>query len=101
MYKFIDAPRNFQYGQKRLVRKDVDLELGEMHSDEKKDEGKTKSILPGFSVAPSRGFWGREQDMPADAVLSTEGAEEFLQIADPAVMPLGIITLEDVLEGAS
>ncbi|RDB21713.1 hypothetical protein Hypma_011126 [Hypsizygus marmoreus] len=39
-----------------------------------------------------------EQSMPADAVLAKEGAEEFLQNFDPAVMPLGIITLEDVLE---
>ncbi|KAG6822735.1 hypothetical protein H0H93_004910, partial [Arthromyces matolae] len=37
-----------------------------------------------------------EQSMPADAVLGKEGAE---QNFDPAVMPLGIITLEDVLEG--
>ncbi|KAJ3506708.1 hypothetical protein NLJ89_g6718 [Agrocybe chaxingu] len=39
-----------------------------------------------------------EQSMPADAVLAKEGAAEFLQGFDPAVMPLGIITLEDVLE---
>ncbi|KAF8168916.1 hypothetical protein BJ912DRAFT_1034723 [Pholiota molesta] len=39
-----------------------------------------------------------EQSMPADAVLAKEGAAEFLQGYDPAVMPLGIITLEDVLE---
>ncbi|KAG6886863.1 hypothetical protein C0995_003873 [Termitomyces sp. Mi166 len=39
---------------------------------------------------------GLEQSMPADAVLGKEDAEENF---DPAVMPLGIITLEDVLEG--
>ncbi|KAF9444552.1 DUF21-domain-containing protein [Macrolepiota fuliginosa MF-IS2] len=39
-----------------------------------------------------------EQSMPADAVLAKEGADEFLQSFEPAVMPLGIITLEDVLE---
>ncbi|KDR71746.1 hypothetical protein GALMADRAFT_253492 [Galerina marginata CBS 339.88] len=39
-----------------------------------------------------------EQSMPADAVLAKEGAAEFLQGFEPAVMPLGIITLEDVLE---
>ncbi|KAK7063624.1 CNNM transmembrane domain-containing protein [Favolaschia claudopus] len=39
-----------------------------------------------------------EQSMPADAVLGKEGAEEFLLGFDPAVQPLGIITLEDVLE---
>ncbi|GAW07522.1 DUF21-domain-containing protein [Lentinula edodes] len=39
-----------------------------------------------------------EQSMPADAVLAKEGAEAFLQGFDPAISPLGIITLEDVLE---
>ncbi|KAJ7641320.1 hypothetical protein FB45DRAFT_899933 [Roridomyces roridus] len=39
-----------------------------------------------------------EQSMPADAVLGKEGAAEFLQNFDPAVMPLGIITLEDLIE---
>ncbi|KAJ8075770.1 hypothetical protein PM082_021400 [Marasmius tenuissimus] len=39
-----------------------------------------------------------EQSMPADAVLAKEGAAEFLQGFDPSVDPLGIITLEDVLE---
>ncbi|KAF8346451.1 hypothetical protein F5887DRAFT_1271775 [Amanita rubescens] len=39
-----------------------------------------------------------EQNMPADAVLSKAGAAQFLKNFDPAVMPLGIITLEDVLE---
>ncbi|OBZ73128.1 hypothetical protein A0H81_06939 [Grifola frondosa] len=48
---------------------------------------------------PKVNMWGRwEQSMPADAVLTKEGVEEFLQSVDPAVMPLGIITLEDVLE---
>ncbi|KAG2113594.1 uncharacterized protein F5147DRAFT_681870 [Suillus discolor] len=39
-----------------------------------------------------------EQSIPDDAVLTKEGAEDFLQVIDPAIMPLGIITLEDVLE---
>ncbi|KAL4071951.1 hypothetical protein V8B97DRAFT_1941719 [Scleroderma yunnanense] len=39
-----------------------------------------------------------EQTMPADAVLTKKGAEDFLQVIDPAINPLGIITLEDVLE---
>ncbi|TFY55773.1 hypothetical protein EVG20_g9197, partial [Dentipellis fragilis] len=41
---------------------------------------------------------GFEQSMPADAVLGKEGAQEFLMGFDPTVAPLGIITLEDVLE---
>ncbi|KIL60047.1 hypothetical protein M378DRAFT_957170 [Amanita muscaria Koide BX008] len=39
-----------------------------------------------------------EQNMPADAVLSKEAAAEFMKNFDHAVAPLGIITLEDVLE---
>ncbi|KAJ7124956.1 hypothetical protein C8R44DRAFT_874810 [Mycena epipterygia] len=41
---------------------------------------------------------GLEQSMPADAVLGMADANEFLEGLDPSVMPLGIITLEDVLE---
>ncbi|KAJ7039205.1 hypothetical protein C8F04DRAFT_1320470, partial [Mycena alexandri] len=41
---------------------------------------------------------GMEASMPADAVLGKAGANEFLEGLDPAVSPLGIITLEDVLE---
>ncbi|THG94927.1 hypothetical protein EW026_g6628 [Hermanssonia centrifuga] len=47
-------------------------------------------------VDASFGRW--EQSMPADAVLTKQGADDFLQSVDPAIMPLGIITLEDVLE---
>ncbi|KZV90796.1 DUF21-domain-containing protein [Exidia glandulosa HHB12029] len=39
-----------------------------------------------------------EQTMPADAVLGKEGANRFLQGFEPGVAPIGIITLEDVLE---
>ncbi|KAK7461004.1 hypothetical protein VKT23_008931 [Stygiomarasmius scandens] len=40
-----------------------------------------------------------EASMPADAVLTKDGANEFLQgYADPSIDALGIITLEDVLE---
>jgi metal transporter CNNM len=45
------------------------------------------------------GLSGREQSMPADAILAKADAEEFLQSLDPTVAPLGIITLEDVVEG--
>ena len=42
-----------------------------------------------------------EQSMPDDAVLTKASALEYLQTQgiDPAIMPIGIITLEDVLEG--
>jgi len=41
---------------------------------------------------------GREQSMPDDAVLAKDGAKQFLQSFDASVMPLGIVTLEDILE---
>lgn len=77
----------------RRSRKHVDIEMGVVE-----DEA-TTSKKRGLAL-PKVGGWGRwEQSMPADAVLTKEGVEEFLQSVDPAVMPLGIITLEDVLEG--
>ncbi|KAL1943716.1 hypothetical protein VTO73DRAFT_4161 [Trametes versicolor] len=77
-------------GRKRSKRKPaVDVEMGIV------EEGPKKRGL----ALPKVGGWSRwEQSMPADAVLTREGVEEFLQSVDPAVMPLGIITLEDVLE---
>lgn len=71
-----------------------DLEMGIIEQqDVQKDHGKEKKHrIPRSSTA-------LEQSMPADAVLTKEGAEDFLQAIDPAIMPLGIITLEDVLEG--
>ncbi|KAH9851328.1 hypothetical protein C2E23DRAFT_830325 [Lenzites betulinus] len=41
---------------------------------------------------------GREQSLPDDAVLGREQAKDFVQSMDPYVQPLGIITLEDVVE---
>ncbi|KAF7327241.1 CNNM transmembrane domain-containing protein [Mycena kentingensis (nom. inval.)] len=38
------------------------------------------------------------EGIPADAVLGEQGANEFLQGLDPAIMPVGLITLEDILE---
>ncbi|KAI9058934.1 DUF21-domain-containing protein [Trametes sanguinea] len=71
---------------------DVDVEMGIVEDEE--NAGKKRGL-----ALPKVGGWGRwEQSMPADAVLTKEGVEEFLQSFDPAVMPLGIITLEDVLE---
>ncbi|KAI0364646.1 DUF21-domain-containing protein [Pilatotrama ljubarskyi] len=80
-------------GRKRTKRKPVvDIEMGVV---EDADVGAKKRGL----ALPRVGGWSRwEQSMPADAVLTKEGVEEFLQSVDPAVMPLGIITLEDVLE---
>ncbi|PCH34757.1 hypothetical protein WOLCODRAFT_78548 [Wolfiporia cocos MD-104 SS10] len=64
----------------RRKQKAVDLEMGVV--EDKKEESKpkeepsgSKSRRPSLTLGRA-GFWGREQDMPADAVLSREGAEE-------------------------
>ncbi|CDO75934.1 hypothetical protein BN946_scf184873.g23 [Trametes cinnabarina] len=88
-----DLPQAVKRGRRRSKRKAaVDVEMGVV---EDEDTGGKKRGL----ALPKVGGWSRwEQSMPADAVLTKEGVEEFLQSVDPAVMPLGIITLEDVLE---
>ncbi|KAK0486046.1 DUF21-domain-containing protein [Armillaria novae-zelandiae] len=68
-------------GRKKRKNPDEDIELGNV-------EGR-KGLTTMLAL---------EQAMPADAVLAKERAEEFLKGFDPAIMPLGIITLEDVLE---
>ncbi|KAH8093859.1 hypothetical protein BXZ70DRAFT_367149 [Cristinia sonorae] len=84
-----DGKRN-RWGRKRKTKHKADIEKGE-------DVPKPESKGPNITWAKFTSS-GREQSMPDDAVLNKEGAAEFLQSFDPAVMPLGIITLEDVLE---
>lgn len=74
--------------RRRSSNQDDDLEKG----DEKAEEVREKEKVHKTAL---------EQTMPADAVLSKQNAEEYLasQAIDPSIMPLGIITLEDVLEG--
>lgn len=69
----------------------MDLERGDLDVEARRERERTK-------VRKSTAL---EQSMPADAVLSKANAEEYLasQAIDPSIMPLGIITLEDVLEG--
>ncbi|KAF8556699.1 DUF21-domain-containing protein [Imleria badia] len=77
---------------RRRQRRKVDLEAGpveEIETDNTKDRQKRRLPKPGT---------GFEQNMPADALLTKKDAKDFLQVIDPAIMPLGIITLEDVLE---
>lgn len=79
--------------KRRRQRRKADLEAGpveEMETDNTKDRQKRRLPKPGT---------GLEQNMPADALLTKKDAKDFLQVIDPAIMPLGIITLEDVLEG--
>ncbi|TBU40660.1 hypothetical protein BD309DRAFT_966933 [Dichomitus squalens] len=73
-------------------RRPADIEMGVV------DNGVPESKKHGLTLPKVGGWRGWEQSMPADAVLTKEGVDEFLQSVDPAVMPLGIITLEDVLE---
>ncbi|KZT30314.1 DUF21-domain-containing protein [Neolentinus lepideus HHB14362 ss-1] len=78
---------------KKCKAKPVDIEMGVV---EESREGGTKSRRSSFAkqLKPA----GLLQSMPADAVLAKKDAEPYLQSFDPSVMPLGIITLEDVLE---
>lgn len=77
--------------QRGRVRRDMEMGIIEEQIVQK-DNGKEKKFrIPRSATA-------LEQSIPADAVLTKEGAEDFLQVIDPAIMPLGIITLEDVLE---
>ncbi|KIJ19436.1 hypothetical protein PAXINDRAFT_96797 [Paxillus involutus ATCC 200175] len=71
----------------------LDIEMGKVDGVDK--EGHTKDKQ---KTRLSRPTTAREQSMPADAVLTKKDAKDFLQGIDPAIMPLGIITLEDVLE---
>lgn len=79
--------------KRRSRRYKTDLEAGSVETemaDNTKDKQKIRLPKPGT---------GLEQNMPADALLTKKDAKDFLQGIDPAIMPLGIITLEDVLEG--
>ncbi|KAG2121615.1 hypothetical protein DEU56DRAFT_834077 [Suillus clintonianus] len=77
--------------QRGTVRRDMEMGIIEEQVVQKDNAKEKKYRLPRSATA-------LEQSLPADAVLTKEGAEDFLQVIDPAIMPLGIITLEDVLE---
>ncbi|KAG1721075.1 hypothetical protein EDD22DRAFT_983146 [Suillus occidentalis] len=78
--------------QRGRVRRDMEMGIIEEQVILPKDTGKEQKFrMPRSATA-------LEQSIPDDAVLTKEGAEDFLQVIDPAIMPLGIITLEDVLE---
>ncbi|KAI0329228.1 DUF21-domain-containing protein [Cubamyces sp. BRFM 1775] len=70
-----------------------DVEMGNMRKDTQSP--KQGVVQTGLAKALSM---GREQSLPDDAVLGIEQAEDFVQSMDPYVQPLGIITLEDVVE---
>jgi metal transporter CNNM len=78
--------------QRGRVRRDMEMGIIEEQVIQKDTSKEQKLRTPRSAPA-------LEQSIPDDAVLTKEGAEDFLQVIDPAIMPLGIITLEDVLEG--
>ena len=80
--------------KRRRQRRNADLEAGLVEETDIGDDTKDKQKIR----LPKQGT-GLEQNMPADALLTKKDAKDFLQVIDPAIMPLGIITLEDVLEG--
>ncbi|KAG6916014.1 hypothetical protein DXG01_008825 [Tephrocybe rancida] len=88
--------------QMRDTTEDHEKEKVEVEVEEAMD-GTKRSARSSFQLpraaANMASMSALEQSMPADAVLGKQGAEEFLKNFDAAVMPLGIITLEDVLEG--
>ncbi|OJT02653.1 DUF21 domain-containing protein [Trametes pubescens] len=63
------------------------VEMGNM----RKENARVSALAKAMSA-------GREQSLPDDAVLGREQAEDFVQSMDPYIQPLGIITLEDVVE---
>ncbi|KAF7969105.1 hypothetical protein HWV62_28310 [Athelia sp. TMB] len=75
-----------------------DLEIGVISDVDAVSKPRRSSFGMGMGMGIPFTGPGLEQLMPADAVLGKEGFQDFLQGIDPAVMPMGIITLEDVLE---
>jgi metal transporter CNNM len=119
-----DAGRSFSFRKKRKgSKKRVRVEDVEMGAVKHKQEVVSEREMQSNPTQSKKGNFvqfalssGLEQSMPADAVLAKEGANEvsiiivvesllltrspqFLLGFDPNVAPLGIITLEDVLEG--
>ncbi|RDX50055.1 DUF21-domain-containing protein [Lentinus brumalis] len=92
-----EGKKKHRWGKKDKKRKSKgaegkdDVELGDL----KKETTRQGAISSGIAKALSM---GREQSLPDDAVLGMEEAEDFVQSMDPYIMPLGIITLEDVVE---
>ncbi|KAG1878952.1 hypothetical protein F4604DRAFT_1755144 [Suillus subluteus] len=77
--------------QRGRVRRDIEMGIIKEQAAQDDTAKEKKLRIPRSASA-------LEQSIPDDAVLTKEGAEDFLQVIDPAIMPLGIITLEDVLE---
>lgn len=89
-----------------LEKGSVSVEAGRNHgfakdNDSDNDEEKMKKKVRKHGMGSFLQGSAREQSVPADAIMTREGVDEYFQTQgiDPAIMPLGIITLEDILEG--
>ncbi|EIN04149.1 DUF21-domain-containing protein [Punctularia strigosozonata HHB-11173 SS5] len=93
------SPVRTNSGRGRSKRRNPDLEMGlglamtPIEDKDKEQQAKSRRSSLQLSRGPAL-----EQSMPADAVLTRQAAQDFLQGFDHAIAPLGIITLEDVLE---
>ncbi|PIL27789.1 hypothetical protein GSI_10942 [Ganoderma sinense ZZ0214-1] len=76
-----DVPYSRKAGRRRRrSKRSTDIEMGVVEN----REGVTKKR--GLTLSKVGGWRGWEQSMPADAVLTKEGVDEFLQSVDRAVM---------------
>lgn len=101
-----NARRRQREKRKKSDTHSEDLEAGDLREETKRNQQQLNSDKERTKGQPTitKLLQGstREQHFPADAILSKDRVDEYLQTQgiDPAIMPLGIITLEDILEGA-
>ncbi|KAK7467311.1 hypothetical protein VKT23_004368 [Stygiomarasmius scandens] len=99
--KIKDIEEATEDGEATLKEESVSADDGQSPSIGRRDSTR-KTRRRSFQLPRVAGGMGSmsqlEQSMPADAVLAKEGAAEFLQGFDQAIDPLGLITLEDILE---
>ncbi|VDB84794.1 unnamed protein product [Peniophora sp. CBMAI 1063] len=62
------------------------------------EKNEKDAVVSKPSLLASAALNNREQSMPSDAALPKDALDAYLEGFDPSVAPLGIITLEDVLE---
>jgi len=87
-----------RFSRKDKHNKDKDEEVDTLPGDPSELSEPEQVEMQTIKPPGAFGISNLEANMPADAVLTEHGAAELLLSLDPAIMPLGIITLEDVLE---
>ncbi|CAK5265731.1 unnamed protein product [Mycena citricolor] len=101
-----DSDDEAEETEKKKDTQTTDVESGSSDDNEEGDvviRDYGADPLSGVPVKPPSGSsWtgssGLEQSMPADAALNIADMDQFFAGLDTSVMPVGIITLEDVLE---